>query len=336
MPAAYADRAAIHRWFRSHGVPNFIDGYARPGRVLPRAALGALIVAIAMLVLALAAAASAGIVVLSVVLGGIGGLLVCYVLVATGIVPLSLFGLTWLGVTIWRGGIRMLAVLPLLLVAVTFLFLGAETWQSIGRLRGLPLVLTALLFVGLAVVFVSREVRPDLDAAVTFGDEAALRAALPRELTWSGDLVARGVSTDGHTGLADPTHDASGDAALRRGERMNLRAMTTIAQLMVAVAVGVAVFVFFIVFGVLVVTADTAKSWLTVPPDIWWQATIAGHQYVLTSAHLRVSGFLGVFSALYFVVSASTDTALRATLSEDAREHVQTCLAVRAVYRHLP
>ena len=68
----------------------------------------------------------------------------------------------------------MLAVLPLLLVAVTFLFLGAETWQSIGRLRGLPLVLTALLFVGLGVVFVSRRVRPDLDAAVTFDDATCI------------------------------------------------------------------------------------------------------------------------------------------------------------------
>jgi hypothetical protein len=226
---------------------------------------------------------------------------------------------------------RMLAVLPLLLVAVTFLFLGAETWQSIGRLRGLPLVLTALLFVGLGIVFVSRRVRPDLDAAVTFDDTEALRAALPPEVNWSDELVACGVSTHAHTDPDDPAHDGT----LRRGERMNLRAVTTIAQLMVAVVVGVGVFVFFIVFGVLVVTAETAKSWLTVPPEIWWRTTIAGHQYVLTSAHVRVSGFLGVFSAFYFVVSASTDTALRATLSTDAREHVQKCLAVRAVYRHL-
>jgi hypothetical protein len=329
--APVADRAAIHRWFRSHGVPNFIDDYARPSRVLPRAALGAVVVVVVALVLAIVASASAGVVALAVVLGGVGGLLIAYVVVATGLVPLSLFGLGWLGRTIWRGGMRMLAVLPLLLVAVTFLFLGAETWQSIGRLRGLPLVLTALLFVGLGIVFVSRQVRPDLDAAVTFDDASALRAALPPELSWSDELVVSGVSADQHTEPADAPHDA----ALRRGERMNLRAMTTIAQLMVAVAVGVAVFGFFIVFGVLVVNADTAQSWLTAKPDIWWQATIAGHQYVLTSAHVRVSGFLGVFSAFYFVVSASTDTALRATLSEDAREHVQTCLAVRAVYRHL-
>lgn len=326
-----ANRAAIHRWFRSHGVPNFIDDYARPRRVLPRAALGAVIVAIAALVLAVATSASVGVVALAVLVGGAGGLIVCYVVVATGLVPLSLFGLSWLGRTIFRGGMRMLAVLPLLLVAVTFLFLGAETWQSIGRLRGLPLVLTALLFVGLGVVFVSRRVRPDLDAAVTFDDALALRAALPPELQWPDELVACGVSAQRRTDPDDAPHDAE----LRRGERMNLRVMTTIAQLMVAVAVGVAVFAFFIVFGVLVVNAETAQSWLTVKPDIWWQATIAGHQYVLTSAHVRVSGFLGVFSAFYFVVSASTDTALRATLSADAREHVQTCLAVRAVYRHL-
>ena len=54
----------------------------------------------------------------------------------------------------------MLAVVPLLLVALTLSFFSTEVWQTIGRLRGLPLVLTALLFVGLAAAFVSCKGRP--------------------------------------------------------------------------------------------------------------------------------------------------------------------------------
>jgi hypothetical protein len=133
--------------------------------------------------------------------------------------------------------------------------------------------------------------------------------------------------------VTDGLHGGAGE--LRRGERMNLRAVTTIAQMTVAVMVGLVVFAFFIIFGTLVVSLDTVQSWSTETPQIWWQSTIAGHHYALTSEHLRVSGFLGVFSAFYFVVSASTDQALRANLTERAREHAQTCLAVRAIYRRL-
>ena len=87
--------------------------------------------------------------------------------------------------------------------------------------------------------------------------------------------------------------------------------------------------------GVLTVDLATVKSWSQDTAQIWWQATIFDHHYALTAQHVRVSAFLGVFSAFYFVVSASTDKALRANLTERARVHAQTCLAVRAVYRRL-
>ena len=121
----------------------------------------------------------------------------------------------------------------------------------------------------------------------------------------------------------------------RRASYTTLRAVTTIAQLSVAVLVGLIVFVFFIVFGVLTVDLSTVHSWSQDEAQIWWQSTIAGHHYALTAQHVRVSAFLGVFSAFYFVVSASTDQNLRANLTESARRHAQTCLAVRAVYRRL-
>jgi hypothetical protein len=317
-----ADRVTVERWLKGHGVPNFVDGYASPGRVLPRVAMIALAATVISVAFLFASSdLNAGLVILGGAGIALGAAVVGYLVVATGLLPLAVFGLRMLSRTIMRGGATMVSVLPLLLVAVAFLFLGAETWQSIGRLHGLPFLLTALLFVALGIAFVLRQVRPDLDVAETFDDPVALRAALPKELTWSDDMVTDGL------------HGGAGE--LRRGERMNLRAVTTIAQMTVAVMVGLVVFAFFIIFGTLVVSLDTVQSWSTETPQIWWQSTIAGHHYALTSEHLRVSGFLGVFSAFYFVVSASTDQALRANLTERAREHAQTCLAVRAIYRRL-
>ena len=323
MPAAArtADRESVEHWLRAYGVPNFVVGYGAARRVLPRAFWTAVVAAavIAMLV------ALGGGGVLGAVAGAIGGfaggLVVGYVVLASGLIPISLFGVRWLTRTIARGSGTLVSVLPLLLVAITFLFLGAETWQSVGRLRGTPLVLTTMLFVALGISFVWRQVRPDLDAVATFSTPDDLRTALPTTLTWPDELVINGCHAD--------------TAELRRGERMNLRATTAVAQVTVAAVVGLVVFAFFIVFGVLVVGVDTVKSWSTADAQIWWQATIAGHHYALTAQHVRVSAFLGVFSAFYFVVSSSSDRSLRDVLSEGARKHAQTCLAVRAVYRHM-
>jgi hypothetical protein len=109
----------------------------------------------------------------------------------------------------------MLAVVPLLLVALTLSFFSTEVWQTIGRLRGLPLALTALLFVGLAAAFATRKGRPDLDRLATFDGDAELRAALPRRLTGRLDGVAFGA------GVAPE---------LRRRERTNLLAISVWSQ----------------------------------------------------------------------------------------------------------
>ena len=158
-----ADRRSVERWLRTHGVPNFVDGYARPGRVLPRVAAGAARPRGRVDGPAVALTDVGGLAVLAGSACSSVALVLGYAVVASGLVPLGVFGLRLLSRTAVRGGATIVTVLPLLLVAVAFLFLGAETWQSIGRLRGLPLVLTALLFVVLGVAFVLRQVRPDLD-----------------------------------------------------------------------------------------------------------------------------------------------------------------------------
>ncbi|UQX88291.1 hypothetical protein M6D93_18710 [Jatrophihabitans telluris] len=321
-PASHGrpDRSSIERWLTGHGVPTFVIGYARPRRAVPWTVAGILFAELVITVPVVVGVGPAGVfpnlgvAVLAALVGSAAG----YLALATGIVPLALFALRLLWQIVVRGGTSMMSVIPLLLVAVAFFFLGAETWQTVGRLHGLPLALTALLFAGIGIVFVGKQVRPDLDEIAFVGVDG-LRAALPDELAVPDHLAERAT--------------AAPQPALGRAEAWNLRAVTALAQLTVAAVVGLLIFAFFIVFGVLTVDTATVTAWSIERAQVWWQARLAGHDYALSSEHVRVAAFLGVFSAFYFVVTASTDTAMRTSLTAGARSHARTCLAVRSVYR---
>ena len=222
--------------------------------------------------------------------------------------------------SVLRRSNAMLAVVPLLLVALTLSFFSTEVWQTIGRLRGLPIVLTAALFVGLAAAFATRQSRPDLDRLARFDGSDDLRAALPPRL--SGRLA--GVS-----------FDADSAPGLRRRERTNLVAISVWSQVVTAAVIGLIVFGFFVVLGVLAVDEPAIVAWLGQEPSIVVQLTVDGHKYVLSTELVRVSAFVGVFTGFYFIVSSSSDLRLRADLASDHEQHVRACLAVRHAYWEL-
>jgi hypothetical protein len=211
----------------------------------------------------------------------------------------------------------MLQVVPLLLVALTLSFFSTEVWQTIGRLHGLPLVLTTLLFVGLAAAFATRQGRPDLARLAGFADAAELQEALPERL--NGTLTAEAF-------------DAAPPPPLRRRERVNLVVISVLAQVITASVIGLIVFVFFVVLGVLTVDKGAIVSWLGHGPQVALSFRMAGHEYVLSNELLRVSAFLGAFTGFYFIVSSSTDASLRAHLTAGHEQHVRACLAVRHAY----
>ena len=219
--------------------------------------------------------------------------------------------------TVMRRSSSMLQVIPLLLVALTLSFFSAEVWQTIGRLHGLPLVLTTLLFLGLAAAFAMRQARPDLDALGTFADGDELRTALPVRL--------RGR-------LGGNAFQATTSPQLRRRERINLVVITVLAQVVTAAVIALIIFAFFVVLGVLTADRGAIASWLGTDPRITASWHVAGHEYILTNELLRVSAFLGVFTGFYFIVSSSTDETMRAELAAGYQRHVRTCLAVRHAY----
>ncbi len=316
-----ASRAAVERWFRISGVPAFVVGNARPAAVLRRwyEVLGVAVLIGGGLVL------TASVVSYQSWLRAPGiqvplwlaALAIGYAATAVGLVEVAVFALRWFARIAWRSGAGMLRILPVLLVALVFTFLSAETWQSIGRLTGAPLVLASLLVLGLALVPLLSSSAADSHADLR--DGAAVRAALP---------VGLAVRPPADGPLAVPP--------LRWSERVNLRLVVVLGKTMVAVLLAVIVAGFFVVFGVLVVNEAVTAVWSGGAPGVWWQFTLGAHIYTLTAEHVRVAMFLGVFSAMYFIVSASTDRELAAALSADTESHVTACLAVRAAYRSTP
>lgn len=320
--------AACESWLRANGVPAFVRGHARPGSIVRRSwdivgsgLLVVIVVGVGLLATGFFAFPhSWWVYVLAAVIAlGLG-----YLLTAIGITAVVGFTFGWFLRIVWRTGSGMTHILPLLLVAVVFTFLSAETWQSIGRLKGLPLVLTTLLIAGLAVLLL-RHRQGEEGASLTFADAAAVEAALPRSVRQA--VQGAGEPADApRASWVDPP-------GLSVGERINVQMISLLGRVLVAAVVGLAIAGFFVVFGVLTVDEAVAASWSTGEPTVWWQLTIAEHTYSLTAEHVRVAAFLGVFSALYFIVSAASDRALRETLSADTERHVRQCLAVRAVYR---
>lgn len=237
----------------------------------------------------------------------------------TGLVAIVGFALRWFVNALLRSRSTLLSVLPLLLVAVVLSFFSTETWQTIGSLHGLPIVLVMLLFVGLGAAFVASQAKPDLRALADFADEQEVRAAWPETVH-----------------LPDTPADGSWETpALKRHERLNLLLVSVLAQVIAATVIGLAVAAFFVLLGLFSISVPVTESWIGHSASVWVQFTLAGHQYALTSQLLRVSAFLGTFAGFYFIVSSTTDQRMRQNVSADHDAHLRTMLAVRTVYHGL-
>ena len=231
----------------------------------------------------------------------------------SGTIGIVGFAVRWFFTSLMRSKASLLGVLPLLLVAVVLSFFSTETWQTIGSLHGIPLVLVLALLIVLGWAFVATRSKPDLAALAEFADEDAVVAALPRSLA--------------RTGMS-----ATPPPPLWRAERINLLFVSALAQVIAATVVALAVAAFFVVLGVLAVDLTATQSWVSDSARVLTDVTVGGHQYVLTSQLLRVSAFLGTFAGFYLIVSSSTDPRLRESVASGHDDHLRCVLAVRALY----
>ena len=211
----------------------------------------------------------------------------------------------------------MSRALPLLLLFVTFLFINAEVWQVTSRLDGGVLWLTALLFGLLSVAFLLVRLPEEVDRTDDHVDEEfLLRACRGTPLE---DLCRELVE--------DPDSDPVSYAEVTGYERWNLVLVLVIVQTVQVLLVAVTVFVFFLLFGALIMTNDVVVSWIG-------EDRVHAMPYLpnLTAELFQVSVFLAAFSGLYLTVSTVTDETYREQFFSSVQRQLERAVGVRAVY----
>ncbi|MEJ7633649.1 hypothetical protein [Aeromicrobium sp.] len=313
----------IEDWFDDHGLPYFtgdhaerVEGWLSSKRIT------------AVIVLIIAAAVASGIVVgVLVTDDGSWG---TFAGVAVFLALLGLFAGRFLRMgTMLRWAVRrtfgslglmfplLTRALPLLLLAVTFLFINAEVWQVAALMSRHVLWLAVGFFSVIATVFllvrlpeevrrVEREVAGDRLADSCAGTPAAEAA---RQIT------------------ATP-------ADLPRFARANLVLVLLFSQAIQVLLLSLGLFAFFVVFGSLTIPDTTVASWTgEAVTDL---PSSLGKHLPVTNELFQVAVFLASFAGLYFTVYAVTDETYRSQFFAGLSNELEQAVAVNAVYVSLP
>jgi hypothetical protein len=115
-----------------------------------------------------------------------------------------------------------------------------------------------------------------------------------------------------------------GDVPLRRRERLNLALVALISESLQVAFVSGAVWLFYVLLGALLVSAEVRGAWLVQPTPVIWDVAWFGERVQVTAALLRVATGVAGFAGLYYAVTILVDAAYRDqfvdTLSEQLRE----------------
>ncbi len=210
--------------------------------------------------------------------------------------------------------------LPLLLLFTTFLFINAEVWQVAGTLTGLPYAATLAIFFVLGAVFVLSRVPGIMRGLATFDSWDAVRAAAagtPAEI------------------VVLPEAGAPPPFALSRRQKVNAALVTVFSQSLQITFVALLLTLFFALFGFLAIPVETTKAWTGLDQvHVFASLGVGSHTLVITEPLLRVAGFLGAFTGMYFTVVLSTDSTYRDEFADDVGPQIRQALAVRVAYLH--
>ncbi|GIJ70943.1 hypothetical protein Voc01_058600 [Virgisporangium ochraceum] len=204
--------------------------------------------------------------------------------------------------------------LPMLLFVTLFFFFTGELWQAMNRMTWWRLVAVLALFVGVTVLAAAGRLREDIGKV-----EQDLRVPRLKK-------ACEGTPLDGV-----PVDALASDGALRppplTDRQINsLLVMLASRQLVQAIVVGLWLFAFFVVLGLIVVDPATAEQWIGEPPR-----PLAAFPDI-PAALPRNAALLAGFGSMYFAVTSMFDTENRRRFFTPILEEVERTLAVRAVY----
>lgn len=302
-------------WFLRHGLPYFVPSERaavrlalRPGRTLPLL-VGVLLVAVAAGIgLAwFADEISAGpAVLLAIVLVAA----LWYALTALRFRPILVWGLSRTFGSARRLLPDISRALPLLLLAITFLFINTEMWQVGSNLTVGTLWLVVLLFAALGVGFLLVRLPEEVDRADDDVDAAlVLRACAGTPL----EAAARAL-------VEDPDADPGRFGEVTGFDRWNLILVLMVIQLVQVLLLAVGVFGFLVLFGALIMSGPVLDAWQTDPT------------FNTSRGLVQVSVFLAAFSGLYLTVSTVTDETYRTQFFSGVTRELERAIGMRAVY----
>lgn len=198
--------------------------------------------------------------------------------------------------------------LPLLLLAITFLFINTEMWQVGGNLTIGTLWLVIVLFASLAVGFLLVRLPEEVDRADDEVDDAFLLRT----------TAATPLADAARELVDDPDADPAAYAEVTGYERWNLILVLVIVQFVQVVLLALMVFAFLLLFGSLIMSEFVQTAWEVKQP--------------FSRSLVQVSAFLASFSGLYLTVSTVTDEAYRAQFFGSVTRELERAVGVRAVY----
>ena len=231
----------------------------------------------------------------------------------TGLANLALLGLIWLVV-----GFGVFSILR---------WTGARFAQLLRAslsllVRALPL----LLFFSLVTFFTNEYWQLFGDASnVTFYAGAGLFALITAIF-----LIVRLPGS-----VRDLERGSALAVSLTRRQRVNVGLVIFIAQALQILFVGLAIWLFFMVFGALLVTPDIRINWIGTTGRELFTVPFFGEQLEITKQLVRTAAGVASFSALYYAVASAADSTYRDEFIERLTQNLQETFREHAEYLDL-
>ena len=125
------------------------------------------------------------------------------------------------------------------------------------------------------------------------------------------------------------------EVPLSRRQRVNVGLVIFIAQALQILFVGLAIWLFFMVFGALLVTPEIRVNWIGTTGRELFTIPFFGEQLQITKELVRTAAGVASFSALYYAVASAVDSTYRDEFVDRLTQDMQETFRERREYLEL-
>jgi hypothetical protein len=137
------------------------------------------------------------------------------------------------------------------------------------------------------------------------------------------------------SGVRNLERSSALDVPLRRRQRVNVALVIFLAQGLQIAFVGLTIWLFFMVFGALLVTPEIRQEWIGSEGLELFTLPFFGEQLEITQQLVRTAAGVASFSALYYAVASAVDSTYRDEFIERLTQQLQDTFRERAEYLRL-